>query len=359
MLYEKLLKPWLFRMDPEEAHERMMGLLRTVQAMPLGMTLAEKAWGGRIEGLETEVLGMKFDNPIGLAAGFDKDCSVISMMGALGFGFIEAGSLPLRPQPGNPKPRIFRLPEHEALINRLGFNSKGAEAAQRQLKKFGRQPFPVGINLGLNADCPKEKAAQEYAETFKILEPYGDYFVVNVSSPNTLGLRDLQERIHLERILSAIYTYNKNNKPVLIKISPDLSDELLPSLVDLIGKMASGVIATNTTIMRPGIPVGEPERRGGLSGAPLRERSTELIRKIYRLSSGKLPIIGVGGVFTGGDAFEKIKAGASLVQLYTGLIYRGPAAVWKIQNELAGWLKQGGYKSVKEAVGAGAQEVTA
>jgi dihydroorotate dehydrogenase len=210
MLYEKLLKPWLFRKDPEQAHDEMMGLLKTVQTLPLGMTLAEKAWGGRIEGLETEVLGMKFDNPIGLAAGFDKDSRVVSMMGALGFGFIEVGSLTLRPQPGNPKPRIFRLPEYEALINRLGFNNQGAEAAQRRLKAFGPQPFPLGINLGLNADCPKEKAAQEYAETFKILEPYGNYFVVNVSSPNTLGLRDLQERIYLERILSASRSSSKS-----------------------------------------------------------------------------------------------------------------------------------------------------
>ncbi len=351
MLYENILRPWLFRMDPEEAHERMMSMLRTAQALPGGKALVRSAWGGCEEGLETRVFGLKFPNPIGLAAGFDKDGRVFSMMGALGFGFVEVGSVTLRPQPGNPKPRIFRLPEYEALVNRLGFNNLGAEAAQRRLKSFGRPDFPLGINLGLNKDCPHDKAHEEYAQTFSILEPYGDYFVVNVSSPNTLGLRDLQERIHLEKILSAIGEVNRSKKTLLVKLSPDLSDELLPSLVELIMQSASGVIATNTTIARPGIPSDEQERRGGLSGAPLRARSTELIRKIYKLSGGKLPIIGVGGVFTGGDAYEKIRAGASLVQLYTGLIYRGPAAARRIQKELLAWLKHGGFKSVAEAVG--------
>ncbi|MBI3553225.1 MAG: quinone-dependent dihydroorotate dehydrogenase [Elusimicrobia bacterium] len=351
MLYEKFLKPLLFRMDPEEAHERMMGLLQTVQALPLGKGLARAAWGGTEPGLETEVFGLKFPNVVGLAAGFDKDCKVFGMMGSLGFGFVEVGSLTLRPQPGNPKPRIFRLPEYDALINRLGFNSEGAEAAQRRLKAAFPFKFPMGINLGLNADCPRDKAHEEYAQTFKMLEPYGDYFVVNVSSPNTLGLRDLQERIHLERILSAIAAVNTKSKPLLVKISPDLSDELLPSLIELIGQAASGVIATNTTIARPGVPADEQERRGGLSGAPLRARSTELIGKIFRLSSGKIPIIGVGGVFTGGDAYEKIRAGASLVQLYTGLVYRGPSAARRIQRELSSWLRKDGFKSVAEAVG--------
>jgi dihydroorotate dehydrogenase len=351
MLYDAL-KPWLFRMDPEQAHERMMTLLRTAQALPGGEGLARSLWGGTEAGLETEVLGLKFNNPIGLAAGFDKDGKVVSMMGSLGFGFVEVGSVTLRPQPGNPKPRIFRLPEHDALINRLGFNSEGAEVVKQRLKTTSKSSFPLGINLGLNKDCPHDKAPEEYAQTFKMIEPYGDYFVVNVSSPNTAGLRDLQERIHLERILSAIQSENAAKKPLLVKLSPDLHDETLTTLVDLVMKTASGVIATNTTIARPGIPSDEQERRGGLSGAPLRARSTELIRKIRKLTKGALPIIGVGGVFTGGDAYEKIKAGASLVQLYTGLVYRGPDTPRRIQRELLAWLKKDGFKSVADAVGA-------
>jgi len=357
MHYEKLLKPLLFRMDPEEAHERMMTMMRAAQAVPLGKVLARTMFRRREPGLETEIFGLKFRNPIGLAAGFDKDARVIQMMGSLGFRFVEVGSLTLRPQPGNPKPRIFRLPEYEAVINRLGFNNLGAEAAAERLQAIGRQPFPVGVNLGLNKDTPHEIAHEEYAKTFKLLEPFGDYFVVNVSSPNTLGLRDLQQRASLEKILTAIQKANANKKPLLVKLSPDLSDELLPSLIELIAGLASGVIATNTTIARPGIPSDEPPIQGGLSGKPLRSRSTELIKKIHALSSGKLPIIGVGGIFTGGDAYEKIRAGASLVQLYTGLVYRGPAAVGKIQRELSAWLKQGGFKTVADAVGTGAAEV--
>lgn len=359
MLYEKVLRPWFFRKDAEEAHERVIELLSAAQAVPLGTTIMKSAWGGVLPGLETEVFGIKFPNPIGLAAGFDKDAKVYPAVGSLGFGFVEVGSLTLRPQPGNPRPRIFRLPEYQALINRLGFNNKGAEAAAERLQALGRQIFPVGINLGLNADCPKDRAPEEYAKTFKILEPHGDYFVINVSSPNTTGLRDLQERIHLDRIFSAIQSENTRKKPLLVKLSPDLDDELLPSLIEVIARGASGMIATNTTIMRPGIPSDEPERRGGLSGAPLKSRSTEMIGKLYRLSAGKLPIIGVGGIFTGGDAYEKIKAGASLVQLYTGLIYRGPSAIRKIQAELLAWLKKDGHASVAAAVGTGAVEVAA
>jgi dihydroorotate dehydrogenase len=351
MLYDAL-KPWLFRMDPEEAHERMMTLLRTAQALPGGKGVARSLWGGNEEGLETEVLGMKFRCPVGLAAGFDKDAKVVSMMGSMGFGFVEVGSVTLRPQPGNPKPRIFRLPEYDALLNRLGFNSEGASSAEKRLRALRPLGFPLGINLGLNKDCPHDKAPEEYASCFKTLAPYGDYFVVNVSSPNTPGLRDLQERIHLERILSAIQNENTAKKPVLVKLSPDLHDDTLAHILDLVIKEASGVIATNTTIARPGIPSDEQERRGGLSGAPLRARSTELIRKIRKLTAGKLPIIGVGGVFTGGDAYEKIKAGASLIQLYTGLVYRGPDAARRIQRELLAWLKKDGFSSVSAAVGA-------
>ncbi len=353
MLYENWIRPWLFRLDPEGAHEKMTALMAAVQATPLGPRLTQWLCGPSPQGLETEVLGLKFPNPIGLAAGFDKDGCLPRIMGSMGFGFIEIGSVTLRPQPGNPAPRIFRYPQYKALINRLGFNNQGAHAIARRLEGLGPLKIPLGINLGLNKDAPKENAAAEYAEVFKILKPFGDYFVVNVSSPNTPGLRDLQQSAELKLILKAIQDENTPRKPVLVKVSPDLSTESLEELVELmlVEKLASGVIATNTTLSRDTLPLSLSETAGGLSGAPLRERSTAVIGRLYRLTQGKLPIIGVGGVFTGADAFEKIQAGANLVQLYTGLIYRGPAAAVRIQEELSAILHQSGFKSVASAVG--------
>jgi dihydroorotate dehydrogenase len=354
MLYEKLLRPLLFRLDAEETHDAMTALLGLVGKLPLGPRLLALSLGRPAPGLEMEILGLRFANPIGLAAGFDKDARLAAVLPALGFGFIEVGSVTLRPQPGNPKPRLFRLPEQGALINRLGFNNNGAEAVAEALRRLGERAVPIGINIGLNKDTPKEKAPQEYGQTFAILRDCADYFVVNVSSPNTAGLRDLQERLSLEKILSEISGRNAAKKPVLVKISPDLSPAQLPDLFDLVERMASGLIISNTTISRPGLPADLPETRGGLSGPPLGPLSTELIRSAYRYTKGRLPIIGVGGVACGGDAFEKIRAGASLVQLYTGLVYAGPSLVYRIQRELSGLLRQAGFKSVAEAVGTGA-----
>lgn len=353
MLYERLLRPFLFQMDAERAHEFVISSLAAAQRSGMGPSLLSLAAGSRPAGLETRVFGLRFPSPVGLAAGFDKDCRLLPSLSALGFGFLELGSVTLRPQPGNPKPRIFRLPEFEAIINRLGFNSRGAAYAAERLRHFGRMPMPIGINLGLNADCPAEQAPMQYAETFRLLEPYGDYFVVNVSSPNTTGLRDLQERLRLERILEAIQSLNPAAKPLLVKIAPDLSEQQLGEIIETIAKCASGVVAANTSLSREGLPADAGEIRGGLSGAPVRSRSTRIIASIYRSTQGKLPIIGVGGVFSGADAFEKIRAGASLVQIYTSLIYRGPAAAVRIQRELAGLLSHYGYASVAEAVGTG------
>lgn len=357
MLYEKVLRPLLFRMDPEKAHERMIRWLDFVQNAPAGPGLLSLMIGKNTPGLETEVFGLRFPNPIGLAAGFDKDCRLTRALPALGFGFIELGSVTLNPQPGSPKPRIFRVEEHEALINRLGFNSAGADKALENLKAGGAAAVPRGINLGLNADCPKDEAAARYGETFRRLEPYGDYFAINISSPNTPGLRDLQQRLALERILMAVQAENKNKKPLLVKLSPDLSDEQLPELLQLIARFASGAIAANTTISREGLPGDCAEIRGGLSGAPLRRRSTALIAKIYALTRGQLPIIGAGGVFSGGDVFEKIQAGASLVQVYTGLIYGGPKTISRAQAELSRLLRQAGFRSPASAVGTAAKEL--
>lgn len=354
MLYEKLLRPILFRMDPESAHEKMASLLSVAGALPLAPAVLSWACGGKTPGLETKVLGLKFPNPVGLAAGFDKDCRLAAALPSLGFGFLEVGSITLKPQPGNPKPRLFRYPEEHALINRMGFNSEGAEAAVGRLK-FLRRDVPLGINLGLNAGVSKEDAPAAYAETFNLLAPYGDYFVVNVSSPNTTGLRALQERLHLEKILAAIADKNPAKIPVLVKIDPDGSEDHLADILGLLKQSASGIVVSNTTTSRPWASDAFGETKGGLSGAPLREPSTRLIRKIHTLTEGCLPIIGVGGIFTGWDAFEKIRAGASLVQVYTGLVYRGPGMVRKVQKELAQILKQSGFRTVAEAVGTGGQ----
>ncbi len=351
MLYEGLLRPILFGMDPEKAHDAVTNLLSLTQSLPLGKALLSLSAGPGASGLETEVLGIRFKNPIGLAAGFDKDCRMTEVLPSLGFGFLELGSITLRPQPGNPKPRIFRVPEVRGLINRLGFNSAGAEAAAERLRALPRRRVPLGINLGLNKDCRPEDAPEAYARTFQALASFGDYFAINVSSPNTAGLRALQHHRTLEKILDAVQSENFAKKPLLVKLDSDISESELPPLLELLGRRVSGVIASNTTVSRDQVPMEIREIRGGLSGAPLRERATKLIARIHSLTGGGLPIIGVGGVFTGRDAYEKIRAGASLIQLYTGLVYGGPATVRRMQRELAGCLKRDGFRSVSEAVG--------
>jgi dihydroorotate dehydrogenase len=334
-LYERLVRPALFRMDPEKAHVMSVRALRLSQSLPMGDAVASLMTGRKTAKLPTRVFGIDFPNPIGLAAGYDKDGELTRVLPSLGFGFLEIGSVTLRPQPGNDKPRLFRLPEDEAIVNRMGFNSAGAEAVAENLKRAGRCRVPLGINLGLNKECPKDDAPRQYAETFRALESFGDYCVVNVSSPNTVGLRNLQERLALVRILEAIQAENAAKKPLLVKLSPDLSDEQLVPLLEVVSRHASGVIVSNTTLSREGLRYEGPELRGGLSGAPLRSRSTEMIAKVRDLTGGKLPIIGVGGIFYGSDAFEKLQAGASLVQLYTGLIYRGPSCAKRVGLELA------------------------
>jgi dihydroorotate dehydrogenase len=333
MLYEALFKPLLFSLDPERAHDMVALSLETAQKIPGAKTLLSLTMGRAPKGLETEVFGLKFPNPVGLAAGFDKDCRMIPGLMALGFGFIEVGSITLNPQSGNPRPRMFRVPEHEGLINRMGFNSRGADAAARRLAGLCRHKVPLGINLGLNKDVPPEKAPAAYAETFLRLAPYGDYFVVNVSSPNTPGLRSLQRKLELEKILSAIQERNVRKSPVLIKLDPDGPEEALADVISVAERFAAGLVASNTTTSRQDLPGDYGEVRGGLSGAPLRSRATALIARLRKMTL--LPIIGAGGIFTGADAHEKLQAGANLVQLYTGLVYRGPGAARKIQRELA------------------------
>jgi dihydroorotate dehydrogenase len=356
MLYERLIRPLLFRLDPELAHERAVRNLELLGRFPGGPAVLAALLGRPEPGLQTKVFGLDFPNPLGLAAGFDKDCRLSAVLPALGFGFLELGSVTLRPQPGNPKPRLMRLPLERALINRMGFPSGGAQAAARRLQSAGRAAVPVGLNIGLNADCPKAKAPEEYALSLRLLHPCADYFVVNVSCPNMTGLRDLQERLQLERILTAMAAVNSPHKPLLVKIAPDLADGQLPDMLGLIMRHADGVVATNTTTSREDLSPELGDIQGGLSGRPLRRSATAMIARIHRLTDGRLPIVGVGGVETAGDVLEKLRAGASLVQFYTGLVYGGPGSVVSILKGLRPLLAAGGFKTVAEAVGTGARE---
>ncbi len=348
-----LAGPLLFRFDPETAH----GL--TIKALKTG--LVPPARGKDEPSLHTRVWGLDFTNPVGLAAGFDKNAEVVDAMLNLGFGFVEPGSVTPRPQPGNPRPRLFRLVEQRAVINRMGFNNEGLEAFAQRLERrraaARRAPGIVGANLGKNKDTVD--AADDYVIGVRRLASLVDYLVVNVSSPNTPGLRALQGRdplrALLERVLEARAACGlTRNPPLLLKIAPDLTVEDKRDIAAVaLESGIDGLIVSNTTISRPdGIPAAMRSEAGGLSGAPLFEPSTSVLREIYALTGGKLPIVGVGGVATGEDAYAKIRAGASLVQLYSAMVYAGPAVVHRIRRELAELLRRDGFRSVAEAVGA-------
>lgn len=282
--------------------------------------------------LERELWGIKFPNPVGLAAGFDKDARWVDELSTLGFGFVEIGTVTPRPQPGNDKPRLFRLPQDEALINRMGFNNQGAEVAAERLRQR-KSNIIIGGNIGKNKVTPNEEALSDYEKGFDALYDVVDYFVVNVSSPNTPGLRELQDKEPLMKILNRLMQMNKqkgNPKPLLLKIAPDLTDAQLNDIVEIVSSTSiDGVVATNTTIDRSNLKTNKAEVEaigaGGLSGKPLRARATEVIKYLHDKSNGSFPIIAVGGIYTAEDAIEKINAGASLVQVYTGFIYEGPA----------------------------------
>jgi len=327
MIYQKYLRPVLFRTDPEWIHQ--MGI-RMLHCTPVAKTLGNMVGA---QGHPVRLWGLTFRNRLGLAAGFDKNAEAIEGMYHLGFGFTEVGTVTARPQPGNPKPRIFRIPEHSALINRLGFPNQGAREIAKRLESHRQSKpfyhFPVGINIGKNKDVPLDQAGANYLECFEILESLGDFFVVNVSSPNTPGLRELQEPRHLDSILQPMVDANKcrSAKPILLKIAPDLTPAQLEELLSCIERLElDGIVATNTTTDHRGMPVDE---RGGLSGAPLSQMSTGVIRTINKFTGGTLPIIGVGGVMSRDDYLEKLDAGASLVQSYTGFVYQGPLIVRK------------------------------
>ena len=333
----KQFKNILFQLQPEEAHHFVTRNLKNYAAFPGVGKLLDKFYQYNQPSLEREVFGIKFKNPIGLAAGFDKNAEYIEELNHFGFGFIEIGTVTPKPQPGNDAPRMFRLVEDEAIINRMGFNNKGVDFAVSKIRELkNRENYIIGGNIGKNKLTPNEDAVDDYIKCFNALFDYVDYFVVNVSSPNTPGLRDLQEKEPLLYILNYLQQYNNQNekpKPILLKIAPDLTDSQLDDIIDIVleSKIA-GVIATNTTISREGLK-SDPEivkETGGVSGKPLKNRSTEVIRYLSEKSNKAFPIIGVGGIHTAEDAKEKLEAGASLLQVYTGFIYEGPAVVKNI-----------------------------
>ena len=329
-LYRSWVRPLLFRADAEGVHDFAMRWLNR-----LGPVLQKFAppINGR---LERTVFGIRFPNPIGLAAGFDKNAVALRAWEGLGFGFAEVGTVTARAQPGNPKPRIFRLPEQRALINRLGFNNDGADAVASRLRREidGRRwpRIPIGINIGKSRDVPLETATADYVLSLERLLQFGDYFVLNVSSPNTPGLRTLQDRPALDHLMETIQRRNTGRKPLLVKLAPDLSNEALEDAISLATQhQLAGIVATNTTVDHSSVPEALREK-GGLSGAPLRQRSTEVIR--FLAKNSKLPIIAVGGIDSVDAALEKFDAGAALIQLYTGFIYEGPGLVRDIANAL-------------------------
>jgi len=316
--------------------------------------------------LRQQLWGLDFDNPVGLAAGFDKDGIGAALWAHFGFGFAELGTVTLHGQVGNPRPRLFRLPQDHAALNRMGFNNHGADALAARLKQLPSPsaPFPLGINLGKSKITSLDLAADDYLGSFRLLKGLGDYFVVNVSSPNTPGLRSLQDASQLDRILARLQHENTEHKPLLVKIAPDLEWEAIADIITLAQThQMAGIIATNTTIRRdgltthllPGVGTYLADEPGGISGAPLRQRSTDVIRFIYQKTAGTLPIIGVGGIFTADDAWEKITAGASLVQVYTGWLYEGPQLIPHILAGLAQKLTDHGLTHIHDAVGSAAQ----
>ncbi|WP_407429738.1 quinone-dependent dihydroorotate dehydrogenase [Arcticibacter sp.] len=336
----QLLKPLLFQFAPENIHHIVTSMLKNGNMIPGVPFLQKSVFHLDDPRLEREVFGLKFKNPVGLGAGFDKNAALVDELSHFGFGFIEIGTVTPLPQPGNDQPRMFRLPMDEALINRMGFNNEGAEVAATRLKFLKRKGLIVGGNIGKNKITPNEEAVSDYIKAFDALFDVVDYFVVNVSSPNTPGLRALQEKGPLKEILNTLQQRNsKNNisRPILLKIAPDLTNEQLDDIIEIVTETKiAGVIATNTTISRDNLrsPQNLKSETGGLSGKPLTKRSTEVIRYLSEKSNKAFPIIGVGGIHSAQDALDKLDAGASLVQIYTGFIYEGPILIKRINQAI-------------------------
>ena len=338
-MYKYLIKPFLFLFNPEFIHHFIFKCIKVASCIPFKLKVWDSIYRVKDDRLKRTVFGLTFENPVGLAAGFDKDAKLYNELSSFGFGFIEIGTLTPLAQPGNPKPRLFRLPEDESLINRMGFNNGGVEEAVNRLKQRNTTVI-IGGNIGKNKLTPNSEAVIDYELSFEALFDYVDYFVVNVSSPNTPGLRELQEKEPLTKLLLSLQELNSNKdnrKPILLKIAPDLTNEQLDDIIQIIiDTKLDGLIATNTTIDRSGLKTSKTELErignGGLSGKSVKNRSTEVIRYISEKSNQSFPIIGVGGIHSAEDAIEKLNAGASLVQIYTGFVYEGPSIVKKINK---------------------------
>lgn len=358
MLYS-LLRPFLFRLSAETAHHFVFALLRFLQAIPPLRRLVAWLLTPKDPALEVDVFGSRLRSPVGLAAGLDKNATAFEALGALGFGFVEVGTLTAQPQPGNPRPRLFRLPADRALINRMGFNNDGAEAASKRLAHH--RETVVGINVGKSKVVPEDEAIADYVASTGTLASYADYFVVNVSSPNTPGLRNLQAVSVLRPLLSAVRAELDRIRPaarapLFVKIAPDLADEDVDAVADLAVELKlDGIIATNTTLSREGLktPRAEVEAigAGGLSGPPLRARALDVLRRLRRRVGPDMLLVASGGIETADHAWERIRAGANLVQVYTGFVYGGPAMLRRINQGLAEHVRAAGYRNISEAVG--------
>ncbi len=340
-MYKNIIRPLFFLFQPEFIHKLTFKFLKIIFFIPGFRGLISKIYNRDTAALNRTVFGINFKNPIGLAAGFDKNAEMYDELSAFGFGFIEIGTLTPEPQPGNPTPRVFRIPADKGLINRMGFNNDGLKLAVKRLRK-NKSRVIIGGNIGKNKITPNEDAILDYEKGFLALYDVVDYFVVNVSSPNTPNLRALQEKEPLKKLLSRLQVLNNEKikqKPILLKIAPDLTNEQLDDIIEIVFNTGiDGLVATNTTISRNGLSISESEvdkmGAGGLSGSPLKDRSTEVIRYLSKKSDKKIPIIGVGGIMNAEDAIEKLEAGADLIQVYTGFIYEGPGIVKKINQEL-------------------------
>ena len=335
-MYKFLIKPILFLFDPEWVHHAVFYLLKVIHRIPGMGSMIRGLYHIKDQRLERKLFGLTFPNPVGLAAGFDKDAKLYQELSNFGFGFIEIGTLTPKPQPGNPKKRLFRLPEDNGLINRMGFNNQGVVEAIERLKK--NNGVLIGGNIGKNKITPNDEAVSDYVQCFEALFPHVDYFVVNVSSPNTPNLRALQDKEPLKHLLQTLKNLNLKRtspKPILLKIAPDLIDDQLLDIIDIVTTIKiDGVIASNTTLSREGLISSNRSEMGGLSGKPVAERSTEVIRFLYEKSNNAFPIIGVGGIHSSEDAINKLNAGASLIQLYTGFVYEGPGVIKKINKAI-------------------------
>lgn len=361
LLYQ-MAKPFLFKMDPEAAHHLIIDGMGTAAKIPGMPSLLSAIWGTKdTPELAIDLFGLHFNHPVGLAAGLDKNAKAVAGLSRVGLSFLEVGTVTPKGQAGNEQPRLFRLPPDEALINRMGFNNDGADVMAERLSKLPRRRIPLAVNIGKNKLTPNENAADDYRACVRKLFPYGDFFVVNISSPNTPDLRALQHGDDLRLLLDAVKDemekqaerHGELSKPILVKIAPDNTEEQLSYMAEAIQLSGmSGIIATNTTISRDGLTHKNAGETGGLSGRPLTYRSTEIIRSLYKITKGKLPIIGSGGIFTADDAYEKIRAGASLVEVYTAMIYKGPGLLKEIHGGLIKCLKKDGFARITQAVGA-------